>query len=183
MGNCKASLPGLRAARKTGPRLRSADRGVLLASCNKTLKSSSSIKSRSAKCTASTEGSLEDPRLGSSLRDGVSLSMGRLLILVRGEAKTSLKLSGAADFLLEERGEMQIMFPLRLVGVVVLSPCRLATSEKKKDVLTVGVRGGACGVLAMELLPGENSSFALGDCNHASTLDVSKEAETMGLFP
>lgn len=45
---------------------------------------------------------------------------------------------------------------------------RLATSEKKKDVLTVGVRLGVCfveqfGVLSMEPKPGLKSPFAVGD--------------------
>lgn len=50
-----------------------------------------------------------------------------------------------------------------------------ATSEKKKEVLTVGVlgvRGATRGVLRTELKPpppGEKRPFAVGDCNQART--------------
>lgn len=54
---------------------------------------------------------------------------------------------------------------------------RFATSLKKKLVLTVGVRGVVgCfrGVLDTDG-PGEKSPWAVGDCSHARTLEVSKD--------
>lgn len=63
------------------------------------------------------------------------------------------------------------------MGDITSAPLgRLATSEKKKDVLTVGVRGvrGAFraprGVFNIEPKPpGENKPLAVGDCNQART--------------
>lgn len=60
---------------------------------------------------------------------------------------------------------------------------KLATSEKKKDVLTVGVLGvrGPPGVFSSAPYPpGENSPFAVGDCNQASTFDVSNAMFDIG---
>ena len=52
-----------------------------------------------------------------------------------------------------------------------------ATSEKKNDVLNVGVLGAfipALGVFSIDPIPpGENSSFVVGECNQANTLDDS----------
>mmetsp|Transcript_12470 Transcript_12470/g.35710 ORF Transcript_12470/g.35710 Transcript_12470/m.35710 type:complete len:86 (-) Transcript_12470:1118-1375(-) len=60
-------------------------------------------------------------------------------------------------------------------------PGNPATSEKKNDVLTVGVLGvlGApLGVFNIEPKPpGEKRPFAVGDCNHARTFDESNEPE------
>jgi hypothetical protein len=58
---------------------------------------------------------------------------------------------------------------------------KLATSEKKNEVLTVGVRGvlDPAGVFMTEFRPpGLKRPFAVGDCSHASTLDVSNDPVT-----
>lgn len=95
---------------------------------------------------------------------------------------------------LEAKGEMQIMLERPFLGLLSVLSSRLgvsprarpATSEKKKDVLTLGVPGvrgikGPLGVFMMEFSPpGENNPLAVGDCNQFNTLDVSKVLE---LFP
>mmetsp|Transcript_8178 Transcript_8178/g.9516 ORF Transcript_8178/g.9516 Transcript_8178/m.9516 type:complete len:113 (+) Transcript_8178:1584-1922(+) len=67
-----------------------------------------------------------------------------------------------------------------------------ATSEKKKDVLNVGVWGfltnepvtPARGVFNMDPNPpGENSPFAVGECNHANTFDESSNEPGVPVFP
>ena len=109
------------------------------ASCSKRLKSSSSIKSRSAICTASI--------LGDSPRSGI----------LRG-----------TNFRFGANGEMEIM-PGRLFFGEANSPLRGrdATSEKKKDVCVGvrGVRGIPLGVFKAEPRPppGENRPLAVGD--------------------
>jgi hypothetical protein len=59
-------------------------------------------------------------------------------------------------------------------GEVSALPGSPATSEKKNEVLTVGVRGVLgipLGVLSMEPKPpGEKRPLAVGDCNHARTV-------------
>ena len=68
----------------------------------------------------------------------------------------------------------------------VASPARgkLATSEKKKLVLTVGVPGVRAGVFITEPYPpGENIPLAVGDCSHAKTFDWSNEPALVGAFP
>lgn len=59
-------------------------------------------------------------------------------------------------------------------GEVSALPGSPATSEKKNEVLTVGVLGVLgipLGVFSIELKPpGEKRPFAVGDCNHASTV-------------
>lgn len=84
----------------------------------------------------------------------------------------------------EARGEIQIIFdtprpPPRFVsppgfGEVSVLCGKPATSEKKNEVLTVGVlgvRGATLGVLRTEENPpGEKRPLAVGDCNHARTV-------------
>lgn len=93
-------------------------------------------------------------------------------------------------------GEMQMMFdiplpPFRFVSAPGFGDGsklwgRPATSEKKKEVLTVGVlgvRGATRGVFrADEKPPGEKRPFAVGDCSQASTFEESKLPE-YGCFP
>mmetsp|Transcript_29453 Transcript_29453/g.45343 ORF Transcript_29453/g.45343 Transcript_29453/m.45343 type:complete len:94 (-) Transcript_29453:1310-1591(-) len=92
---------------------------------------------------------------------------------------------------------MQMMFEYPLCEPPLLPPSppgfgetsplrgKPATSEKKKDVLTVGVlgvRGPPRGVFIIDPKPpGENRPFAVGDCNHARTLEESKGPEFGGL--
>lgn len=61
-------------------------------------------------------------------------------------------------------------------GEVSALPGSPATSEKKNEVLTVGVLGVLgipLGVFSIEPKPpGENRPFAVGDCNHARTARV-----------
>lgn len=128
--------------------------------------------------------------------DGESPNNGRLLgrPLSFGDANKSLKFIGVLPVvdvppfrpLDDAKGEMQIILeyplgPLRRAGSPGLGDTsaplgKLATSEKKNDVLTVGVLGvrGAFraprGVLSIEPKPpGENKPFAVGDCSQAST--------------
>lgn len=105
--------------------------------------------------------------------------------------------------LAEANGEIQIMLeipweaerrepsltgvspPPPLRGVRSLPRGRVATSVKKKLVLTVGVPGvrgiPVCGVFTIEPYPpGEKNPLAVGDCNHASTLEWSKEPVDVG---
>ena len=181
-----------------GPDPRSPGRGVFDASFNSTLKSSSSIKSLSARWTASRLGSLLALRCGTfgrSVFEGVSLNKGIDLSLSRGDAKKSLKFIGVeaagveVRFRDEANGEIQMMLEIPLFcdflsfssgfGESCSFLGRLATSEKKNDVVTVGVRGPAAGVFVTEPSPpGENRPCAVGDCNHASTLEVSKDSVT-----
>lgn len=154
-----------------------ADLGVFEANCSSTLKSSSSIKSRSAMWTASRLGSLLPLRCGTRDLmglDGVSFNMGTplgFLSLSFGDANTSFKFTGVFVLVFvpllaldDANGEMQMIFEMPFCArLLALSPCpfgvklslprgRLATSEKKKDVLTVGVLGvrGACGVFMID---------------------------------
>jgi hypothetical protein len=106
----------------------------------------------------------------------------------------------------DDKGEIQIIlllprpFPLRLslsemataapdFGEAHSPPLgRPATSEKKKDVLNVGVGGALSipprGVFSIDPKPpGEKRSFDVGECNHASTFeDSSKDPFGVG-FP
>ena len=85
----------------------------------------------------------------------------------------------------DARGEMQMMLDTPRVPPFfdsdpgfgdVSPPGSPATSEKKKEVLTLGVLGvlGApLGVFRMEPKPpGEKSPFAEGDCNHERTARI-----------
>ena len=82
--------------------------------------------------------------------------------------------------LVDAKGDMQMMLDNPFLGLLPgsASPClgvsplrtKLATSEKKKDVLTVGVPGvrgtsGPLGVFMMEFRPppGEKSPLPVGD--------------------
>lgn len=123
------------------------DRGVLEcdASCNNTLKSSSSSKSRSAIFMTS----------------------------IFGDSPSNGILRGWTNFRLGAKGEIEIM-PGRLFLGDANSPFRgrEATSEKKNEVC-VGVRGvrGARGVFKAEPNPpGENKPFDEGDCSQARTI-------------
>lgn len=63
-----------------------------------------------------------------------------------------------------------------------------ATSEKKKEVLKVGVLGvlviPAFGVFNIDPIPpGENSSFPVGECNQANTLEDSSREPFAGGLP
>jgi hypothetical protein len=69
---------------------------------------------------------------------------------------------------------------------------KLATSEKKNEVVFVGVLGVRGAVPARGVFiadpkpkppPGENSPFAVGDCSHASTFDASKDPAGRSPFP
>eukprot|EP00977_Amphora_coffeiformis_P009991 scaffold2335_cov175-Amphora_coffeaeformis.AAC.18 len=183
----------------TGPDPRSPGRGVFEASFNSTLKSSSSIKSRSARWTASKLGSLLALRCGTfsrSVFEGVSLSKGIDRALSRGDAKKSLKFIGVeaagveVRFRDEANGEIQIILEIPLFcdflsfssgfGESCSFLGRLATSEKKNDVVTVGVRGVlTAGVFVTEPSPpGEKRPCAVGDCNQASTFAVSNDSVT-----
>ena len=86
---------------------------------------------------------------------------------------------------MDANGEMQIiLFPVEALAGVCGCFGKLATSEKKKDVLTVGVGVVCClglGVFNIEPKPGENKPLAVGDCSQASTLEVSKEVGGMCL--
>jgi len=102
-------------------------------------------------------------------------------------------------FLEEAKGEMQMILDMPFLGLLTasaslrlgVSPVRgkPATSEKKKDELTIGepgVRGtiGPFGVFMIEFKPppGEKSPLAVGDCNQFKTFEVSK-IPGRGLFP
>ena len=94
----------------------------------------------------------------------------------------------ATPFVFDEAsGEIQIIFDTPLDPPRFDSPPGLgeaslpgnpATSEKKNDVLTLGVLGvlGAPrGVFNIEPRPpGEKRPFAVGDCNHARTIYLEK---------
>jgi hypothetical protein len=124
-----------------------------------------------------------------------SLRSGKLLALLFscGDENISFKLAGGVAPVRafeDDRGEMQMMLEMlfrldadssRAAGVSPL--VKLATSEKKNDVLTVGVRGvrGPPGVFSnVPYPPGEKRPFAVGDCNHANTFDVSNEPFDIG---
>jgi hypothetical protein len=102
-----------------------ADLGVFEASCSSTLKSSSSIKSRSAMWTASRLGSLLPLRCGPRDLlglDGVSFNMGTplgFLSLSFGDANTSFKFTGVFVLVFvpllvldDANGEMQMIFEM-----------------------------------------------------------------------
>jgi hypothetical protein len=125
----------------------------------------------------------------------VSFNKGRALSFSRGEAKKSIKFIGVdaagvpVRFLDEASGEIQMILEIPPFCDFLSSFSaafgeswrgKLATSEKKKDVLTVGVLGvRAAGVFITEpSAPGENNPCAVGDCSHASTFEVSKEPVT-----
>lgn len=93
------------------------------------------------------------------------------------------------DRTVDDMGEMQML--LRPVPDLASPPDlgdddisprgRAAASEKKKDVLTDGVRGvrgkPALGVFSMDPKPpGEKRPFELGEWSHARTLEESKAA-------
>jgi hypothetical protein len=149
-------------------------RGVLLANRKSRLRSSSSIKSRSAKGTASKPA----PRFIPSLA-----------IPDRSAGDANIPISSFGDFgdrtppfaLWDESGEMQIMLLVPrllrfssdpLLGEVNSDPRgKPATSEKKNEVLlTVGVCGvrgmppfGVFNIDPKPLTPGENRPFAEGE--------------------
>lgn len=191
-------------------------RGVFEASFSNKLRSSSSIRSRSARWTASRSAPFATPDEGAFLGRTPVLGGGDFKSDIpdrsAGDEKISLKLILAGDcnddgcgvdvpFLCPrapcKTGEMQ-MLPLpvpRFARMWLWPPLPLlfafgdespprgndATSEKKKDVLTVGVRGvrvsAPLGVLSIDPNPpGENRPFEFGECNHASTLDESNAA-------
>jgi hypothetical protein len=128
--------------------------------------------------TASRLGSLLPLRCGTRDLlglDGVPFNMGKLLGFFSfsfGDANTSFKFTGVFVLVFvpllaldDANGEMQMIFEIPFCArLLALSPFgvklslprgRLATSEKKKDVLTVGVLGvrgapAACGVFMID---------------------------------
>lgn len=171
-------------------------RGVFEANCNRRLRSSSSIKSRSPKWTASKP---------AAARGVPEVFIPNWAIPDRSAGDANMSIFSFGDSAVRElwtplfafcteRGEIQIMLLPRfsfLLGDDESDPRgNPATSEKKNDVLlTAGVPGvlgaPALGVFIMlpRPPPGEKRPLADGECSHDNTLELSSNNPDMGCFP